>query len=54
MSSSRPMCYFRGMEFSDYLIIKAVVLVVAAFVWNFWRAFTGRSPRSGRKEDRSE
>lgn len=41
-------------DFSDYLLIKAVVLVVAAFVWNFWCAFTGRSPRSGRREDRGE
>ena len=40
-----------GMEFIDYVLIKALVLIVAAFVWNFWCAFTGRSPRSGRKVD---
>jgi hypothetical protein len=31
-----------AMEFTDYLIIKAVVLVVAAFIYGLWVGFTGR------------
>lgn len=30
------------MEFTDYLIIKAVVLVVAAFIYGVWVGITGR------------
>lgn len=30
------------MEITDYMWIKLIVLGVAAFVYEFWRAFTGR------------
>jgi hypothetical protein len=30
------------MEFTDYLIIKAVVVLVAAAIYGFWKGLTGR------------
>ena len=33
------------MEFTDWLIVKLVIVAVAAFVYKFWEAFTGRSDR---------
>lgn len=30
------------MDITDYMWIKLIVLCVAAFVYNFWKAFTGR------------
>jgi hypothetical protein len=27
--------------FSDYLVIKAIVLIVAAFAWGLWRGLNG-------------
>ena len=32
----------RAVEFTDWLWFKFIALCVAAFVWNFWMAFTGR------------
>jgi hypothetical protein len=29
------------MTYEDWLIIKVVVLAVAAFIYNFWRGITG-------------
>jgi hypothetical protein len=31
-----------GMEFTDYLFWKAVVIMVGAAVYGFWRGFTHR------------
>jgi hypothetical protein len=31
------------MEFTDYMIYKAIALCIVAFVYNFWLGFTGRS-----------
>lgn len=28
------------MEFTDWLLIKAIVILVAAFIYRFWKAFT--------------
>jgi hypothetical protein len=30
------------MEISDWLLLKLVVFAVLAFLYNFWKAFTGR------------
>jgi len=30
------------MEITDYLIWKGIALCVIAFVWQFWKGFTGR------------
>ena len=35
------------MEFSDYLIWKAVIIVIAAFIWGLYCGLTGRSMRLG-------
>lgn len=37
------------MEFSDYLLWKAGLMVLAAFVWGVYCGFTGR-PMSGRSD----
>lgn len=34
--------YICGMEFTDYLIWKALVVVVLAAAYSFWKGFTGR------------
>lgn len=36
------MAYIARMEFSDYMLIKAIVLVVLAFVWGLYCGFTDR------------
>lgn len=36
--------YGSPVEFTDYMIWKLIAFAVAAFVWNFWRGFTGRFP----------
>ena len=30
------------MDFTDFMVIKFIVLCVAVFVYEFWRGFTGR------------
>jgi hypothetical protein len=34
--------YNWGMEFTDYMIIKTIIVVIAAAIYGFWRGFTGR------------
>lgn len=34
--------YICGMEFTDYLIWKAVAVLVVVAVYEFWKGFTGR------------
>jgi hypothetical protein len=36
--------------FTDYLVIKAIVLVAAAFVWGLWRGLTGRPMQVGQSD----
>lgn len=37
----RGLLYKGGMDYTDWLIIKFVVLVAAAGVWGFWRGVNG-------------
>jgi hypothetical protein len=30
------------MEFTDYMIAKLIVVVIAAFIYGIWRGLTGR------------
>jgi hypothetical protein len=30
------------MEFTEWMWLKLILFAVAAFIWNFWKAFTGR------------
>lgn len=44
--------YSGGVELTDYMLWKAVVVIVAAFFYGLWRGLTGRSGRgpSGHRE----
>ena len=42
--------YGSPMEFTDYMIWKAIALVAAAVVWGIYCGFTGRSLQPGRRE----
>ena len=41
------------MDYVDFMIWKAIVLVIAAFIWGVYRGATGQPLSLERKEDRS-
>jgi len=34
--------YIRGMDYTDWLLLKAGVVLLAAFLWGVWCGITGR------------
>lgn len=42
------------MSYTEYLLIKATLVVAAAFAWGLFCGLTGRSMQSGQRDTRPE
>lgn len=45
--------YHHRMDYIDWLILKAIVLIIAVFLWNFWREYSSPPPSQDRIADRN-